>query len=70
MLDFNSTILNSFKVSGYKFILYHSLDHFALIAPLKEECPTGESAYIIPILDEQASEMASGVDQFSFYVLS
>ena len=70
MLDFNLAILNSFKVSGYRFILYHYLDHFALIAPMKEECEPNDSAYIIPIQDEQAFEMASGVDQISFYVLS
>jgi len=33
-------------------------------------CETNESSYILAILDEQAKEMASGIDEFSFYVLS
>ena len=69
MVDFSYAILDSFKVSGYKFILYYQLDHFALIVPMREECEPSESAYVIPIQDEQALEMASGVDQFYFYVL-
>jgi hypothetical protein len=69
MKDFNDSILHSLMLSGYRYLLYYDLDHFALIVPLEREYETDEEGYIIPIQDEQAFEMASGVDQISFYVL-
>jgi hypothetical protein len=70
MSELNKPMLESFMLSGFNFLLYYNLDHFALIVPLKDECETNDNSYIIPIADEQAFEIASGVDQFSFYVLS
>lgn len=69
MIDFNYNTLHAFKTSGYRFLLYYCLDHFALIVPLREEFPMEGEGYIIPIHDEQVNEMAFGVDEFSFYVL-
>ena len=69
MIDFNHTHLCSFMASGYKYILYYGLDHFAIVVPCNEEIPTGDNSYILPIDDEQVFEMARGVDEFSFYVL-
>ena len=69
MQDFNDSTLRSFMLTGYKYLLYYDLDHFALVVPLEKEYETNEQGYIIPIQDEQAFEMASGVDQISFYVL-
>ena len=68
-MNFNDTILYSFLFAGYKYILYHTFDHFAILVPIKEELSTGESSYMLPIEDEQVYEMAHGVDDFSFYVL-
>lgn len=70
MAELNHPILHSFMLSGFNFLLFYHLEHFALIVPLRDECETNESSYVIPINDEQAYEMASGVDEFSFYVLS
>jgi hypothetical protein len=69
MIDFNDTLLCSFLLSGYKYILYYHLDHFAVIVPCNEKLETGENSYVLPIEDEQVYEMADGVDEFSFYVL-
>jgi hypothetical protein len=69
MMDFNDTLLYSFLLSGYKYIWYYNLDHFAIIVPCNEVLQTGDSSYMLPIEDEQVYEMAYGVDEFSFYVL-
>jgi len=69
MTDFNVPILTSFMISGYKFILYHSFGHFAIIRPCRDEVEAGDNSYIIPIQDEEVYDMACGVDEFSFYVL-
>jgi hypothetical protein len=69
MMDFNDTLLYSFLLSGYKNILYYNLDHLAIIVPCTEDLETGDNSYVLPIEDEQVSEMADGVDEFSFYVL-
>lgn len=68
MTDFNFAILGSYMASGYRFVLYHNFDHFAILVPCIEETKTEDNAYILPITDEQVSEMATGVDEFSFYV--
>jgi hypothetical protein len=57
-------------LSGYRYLLYYDLDHFALIVPLEKEYETDEEGYIIPIQDEQVMEMARGINEHSFYVLS
>ena len=69
MMDFNDTLLYSFLLSGYKYILYYNLEHFAIVVPCNEELETGDDSYMLPIEDEQVYEMAYGVDKFSFYVL-
>ena len=69
MIDFNDTLLYSFLLSGYKYILYYNLEHFAIIVPCNGELETGDNSYVLPIEDEQVYEMADGVDEFSFYVL-
>ena len=69
MMDFNDTILYSFLLSGYKYILYYNLEHFAIVVPCSEELETGDNSYMLPIEDELVYEMAYGVDKFSFYVL-
>lgn len=69
MMDFNDTLLYSFLLSGYKYILYYNLDHFAIVVPCNEELETGDNSYMLPIEDEQVYEIAYGVDKFSFYVL-
>lgn len=69
MQELNHRILHYFITAGYKFLLYYNLDHFALIVPMMEECETNESSYLIPIRDQQAQEMALGIDEFPFYVL-
>lgn len=68
MTDFDEAILGSYLVSGYKYILYYNLDHFAILAPCDREIETGDNAYLLPINDEQVFEMANGVEDFSFYV--
>lgn len=69
MIDFNDTLLYSFLLSGYKYILCYNLDNFAIIVPSHKEVETGNNFYVLPIGDEQVFEMAQGVDEFSFYVL-
>jgi hypothetical protein len=69
MVEFNFVILSSFMISGYKFVGYRSLEHFAILTPCMEEGEAGENVYVIPINDEQAYEMAGGLTEFSFYVL-
>ena len=69
MMDFNDTLLYSFLLSGYKYILYYNLEHFAIVVPCNEELETSDDSYMLPIEDEQVYEMAYGVDKFSFYVL-
>jgi hypothetical protein len=67
MLDFIMRSLIPLRFQGINYIIF--LDHFALIVPTKEEGEPGDPDYIIPIQDEQAWKIASGVDQISFYVL-
>lgn len=69
MTDFNDTLLYAFQLSGYKYLLYYNLDHFAIVVPCNEEVETNDNSYMLPIGDEQVYEMANGVAEFSFYVL-
>lgn len=69
MTDFNDTVLCSFLLSGYKYILYYNLDHFAIIVPSHQELEPNDNSFMLPINDEQVYEMANGVDEFSCYVL-
>ncbi|HEY5824221.1 MAG TPA: hypothetical protein VIT44_07650 [Cyclobacteriaceae bacterium] len=70
MSELQPSHIQSWVNDGYKFLLYHNMEHFALITPLMEVVPTNESTYTIPIDDDQAYEMAMGVNEFYFYVLS
>jgi hypothetical protein len=45
------------------------MEHFAFLWPVKELGEATEDSYYIRITDEQATEMASGVDGFHFYVM-
>lgn len=69
MVEFNHMIHWSFLLSGFKYILYHNLDHFAIVVPCNKEIQVDEDSYLLPIEDEQVYEMANGVEEFSFYVL-
>jgi hypothetical protein len=49
MMDFNDTLLYSFVLSGYKYIFYYNLEHFAIVVPCNEELETGDNSYMLPI---------------------
>lgn len=68
MEEFSLAILERLTAKGYRFLLYHNMEHFGLISPIFEEIQTGEGSYVIPIDDQQTFEMAGGVDGFSFYI--
>jgi hypothetical protein len=68
--EFTKSMLQKIVAEGYRFLLYTNLEHFAIITPLRYESNTNENSYIISIEDEQCEEMANGIEDFSFYVLS
>jgi len=68
MTDFNFAILGNYVALGYQYVIYHNLDHFAILVPCNQEIEMEDNTYTIPITDEQVFEMAFGVDEFSFYV--
>lgn len=69
MEEFTVATLNHFKDSGYRFVLYYNMEHFAVLVPLYKEEEMIGGSYLIPIDEEQVLEMAQGVDGFCFYVL-
>ena len=69
MVEFSVAVHKQMIEMGYMFLLYRCMDHFAFITPMHEEAATDDDeSYSIPIMDPQAFEMASGVEEFSFYV--
>jgi len=68
MTDFNFAILGNYMASGYRYLLYHNFDHFAILVPCNQDIASDDNAYTISITDEQVFEMAFGIDEFSIYV--
>ena len=69
MTEFTLTILRDFIKSGYQYIIYKNMEHFALLAPGMSAPNSIEDGYVLSIDDEQVWEMSGGVNEFSFYVL-
>jgi hypothetical protein len=69
--EFNGMILNGFRREGYKFLKKERFEEgISLLTPLYEDDPTAiADTYTIPIDDDQADEMARGVNTQEFYVL-
>jgi hypothetical protein len=70
--EFNGIVLNALRRQGYKFLRKEVFDDgIVLLTPLFVDDPEeghGER-YSIPINDDQADEMARGVNTQEFYVL-
>ncbi len=69
MKELNKKLLVDLQGAGFRYLIYHSVESFALIVPVNDEVENGFESYTISIYDGSAYEMAGGVINFSFYVL-
>lgn len=73
MIEFNTTILQSLILGGYKNLIYHSKGDHGILQPTKikvpEELLMVMGAYQLDITETEVIEMANGVDEFRFFVI-